>query len=91
MLNVYHNHLPVKDQKFIPTTGKTILSPKILRVLVMMFNPTLNNISVISWRPVLFGGNRRKHCDYNCGPLHRCTRIVTLIVVHYTGVLELLL
>jgi hypothetical protein len=59
MLNVYHNHLPVKDPKFIPTTGKTILSPKILRVLVMMFNPIVLSI-------LLFSGSKNSEDSKIC-------------------------
>jgi hypothetical protein len=39
---------------------KQMLNAYYFKVMVMMFNATFNNISVISWRSVIGGRNGRK-------------------------------
>ena len=45
---------------FIIFPMKQMLNAYYFKVMVMMFNATFNNISVISWRSVIGGRNGRK-------------------------------
>ena len=54
------NHILIKIFTYQYTDHVLNNLYKIIRVRVIVFNTTFNNISVISWQSVLGGGNRRK-------------------------------
>ena len=59
-----------------------------IRVKVMVFNATLNNISVISWRSILFLKETGVHVE-NYRPATNQWQTLSKICIQYTGLREL--